>query len=104
MSRIHEALKKAEQERALQEGESQPASTNLPVEMPVQAAETPAGAAPNAPVSGPIPVTAAMPSVASSLNVDALLARSTMQSWIPDQKTMLFFNGNDNARGMEEFR
>jgi capsular exopolysaccharide synthesis family protein len=45
-----------------------------------------------------------MPSFASPFSVDALLARCRQQPWKPEEKTMLFFNGDDNARGTEEFR
>jgi capsular exopolysaccharide synthesis family protein len=32
------------------------------------------------------------------------MARSIQQSWIPDEKIMLFFNEDDKVRGTEEFR
>jgi capsular exopolysaccharide synthesis family protein len=46
----------------------------------------------------------AVPSFASSFSLDALLARCPQLQWKPDEKTMLFFNGDDDARGAEEFR
>jgi len=96
MSRIHEALKRAEQERAANQGGlSQPtlastlaADPLAPVEMPVSPAAT----------------TAAPMSFSSPYGVDALLARSAQLEWKPDLATMLFMNGDDNARGTEEFR
>jgi capsular exopolysaccharide synthesis family protein len=104
MSRIHEALKKAEQERAAslggpaQPSYQTPAAAELPMttteESPVTAG-VPAGGA---------PLTSAMPSFASPFSLDALLARCPQLQWKPDEKTMLFFNGDDNARGTEEFR
>ncbi len=102
MSRIHEALKKAEQERAsqLQNMPSQPVPEPAAPAMPAYASE------PMAEPVGPgmVPLTAGMPSFGSAFTLDALLARCTPQAWSPDRKTMLFFNGDDNAPGMEEFR
>jgi len=107
MSRIHEALKKAEQERAALgtpagSGGPQPVdetdgTTLRPVEEigPAVSAQE---------YSGGVPLTAAMPSFASPFSLDALLARCAPQPWKPETKTMLFFNGDDAARGTEEFR
>jgi capsular exopolysaccharide synthesis family protein len=101
MSRIHEALKKAEQERAALGGSSQPdfgrpeasdASLAAAVE------ESPVDAARGVPARG------AMPAFGSPSSLDALLTRCPQMQWKPDEKTMLFFNGDDNARGTEEFR
>ena len=115
MSRIHEALKKAEQERAVQGGPVQPdfqpdyqpghtvtAAAELPP-MPL-AEKLPAEAAARMPANGGISSTAAMPAFGSPFSLDALLARCVPQPWVPDEKTMLFFNGDDTARGSEEFR
>src|SRR5258707_13688577 len=33
-----------------------------------------------------------------------MLARCAAEQWNPDPKTMLFFNGDDNVPGSEEFR
>jgi protein-tyrosine kinase len=96
MSRIHEALKRAEQERAANQGGlPQPtlastlaADPQVPVEMPVSPAAT---------IAAPM-------SFSSPYGVDALLARSAQLEWKPDLATMLFMNGDDNARGTEEFR
>src|SRR5579863_10236519 len=106
MSRIHVALKKAEQERAAQGGPSQPYAATVASEAPImpsaeeQRVEVAAGMSP----SGGVPVTSAMPDFATHFSVDALLARCAPQPWSPDEKTMLFFNGDDHARGTEEFR
>jgi capsular exopolysaccharide synthesis family protein len=105
MSRIHEALKKAEQERAASQGSAPQSSWAAPEidharevldEAPVAIAADvlPAG----------VPLTSNMPSFASPFSVDALLARCPQQPWRPDEKTMLFFQADDNARGTEEFR
>lgn len=90
MSRIHEALKKAEQERAL----SQPASRMEPavLEPPIDPGNVMAGASVLAGVPAPL------------LTPESFLARSRQTNWSPDPKSMLFFNGDDHAPGMEEFR
>jgi capsular exopolysaccharide synthesis family protein len=45
-----------------------------------------------------------MPTFASPFSLDTLLGRCVPQQWGPDEKTMLFFHGDDSARGTEEFR
>ena len=100
MSRIHEALKKAEQERAATQGGSRcPSFATTPVADPPVFAE-------------PQPVTIAPAAVAqreclplaSPFSIDTLLARCAQLEWKPDLATMLFLNGDDSARGTEEFR
>ncbi len=91
MSRIHEALKKAEQERAAAQG-----TYVTPVGPPASpVTDFPAleGSA-----------VAASPALSPQFTLDALLARCPLSEWNPDKETMLFFNGQDNAPGMEEFR
>jgi protein-tyrosine kinase len=94
MSRIHEALKKAEQERAMSQPvprtEASSSVMDAPVELPAVAT-----------VSVATAVTAAAPVMVSS---ESLLSRSRQTRWSPDSKTMLFFNGEKNAPGTEEFR
>jgi protein-tyrosine kinase len=46
----------------------------------------------------------AMPAFVSTFNTDTLLARCVQLEWNPDTTTMLFMNGDDGARGTEEFR
>lgn len=109
MSRIHEALKKAEQERAASEGgmvqpgfspHAEAAVADPPqfpseLSMPVpSAAEMPLGQS----------STAAMPSFTGVFNADSLLERCAQVSWTPEAKTMLFFRDDDHAVGTEEFR
>lgn len=89
MSRIHDALKKAEEERAAGQGGA-PAA--LP---PLSFSGLPAS------VEG-MPRTAALVELPGSM--DALLTRSVPAQWKPDAATMLFANGNDGARGTEEYR
>jgi len=102
MSRIHEALKKAEQERTVSQGGQAPASL-------VAAISTESSAAiveekPERPQAPTAPFPPGMPFFANSFSGDALLARSQQLEWQPDEKTMLFFNGNESGRGTEEFR
>jgi capsular exopolysaccharide synthesis family protein len=86
MSRIHEALKKAEQDRAARLGNSgQPGLVGGAV------AEAEAADNPGTAVSG-------------ALDFDTLLGRSVQREWRPDAATMLFMSGDDGARGTEEFR
>ena len=101
MSRIHEALKKAEQERAAsQGGPAQTVSAVTPV------ADPPvfdAGAA-TMPPSTATAAHTGMPAFGSSYGIDTLLARCAQTEWHPDMKTMLFMSNDDTARGTEEFR
>ena len=105
MSRIHEALKKAEEERAAsQGGPAQPNYATQTAEPPAAMEEPQTAMATGMPAGGGVPFTSAMPSFASPYSLDALLARCPQLQWKPEEKTMLFFNGDDNARGTEEFR
>jgi protein-tyrosine kinase len=107
MSRIHEALKKAEQERAAQGGPSQGSfAATVAAEPPAGASaeEQPIEISANVRESGGVPLTSAMPTFASPFSLDTLLGRCVPQQWSPDGKTMLFFHGDDSARGTEEFR
>ena len=91
MSRIHEALKKAEQERAQAPGQ--------PGIAPVPAGPEPSGAAEDASTAS-----AAALTFASPYGLDTLLARSVATEWKPDTETMLFMNGTEGPLGTEEFR
>jgi protein-tyrosine kinase len=107
MSRIHEALKKAEQERAAQGGPSQGSfAATVAAEPPAGASaeEQPIEISANVRESGGVPLTSAMPTFASPFSLDTLLGRCVPQQWSPDEKTMLFFHGDDSVRGTEEFR
>jgi len=103
MSRIHEALKKAEQERAATQGGAHAGLATTPVaETPAFARESSVMAAAVAsPAIGP---PSAMPAFASPFNLDTLLARCAQLEWKPDPATMLFSNGEDTRPGTEEFR
>ena len=93
MSRIHDALKRAEQERASSMGThvepsfEQPEIQNIPMP-PMQ-------------VQGP--GTSGTPST-FDLSYETLLARCPQTTWHPDPVTMLFFDEDDKRIGTEEFR
>lgn len=89
MSRIHEALKKAEQERAMSQPESRVETTPAAV----QVAEAAIAAAP---ALGTVP--------GLGMNADSVMTRSRQMHWSPDVNCMLFFNSEEHAPGMEEFR
>jgi protein-tyrosine kinase len=91
LSRIHEALKKAEQDRADQE--ARVGATEVPGNMPTEFL-VPLAAVPCVPVLGP----------AASFTFDALLARCPQGDWKPDTKTMLFFKDEEHRQGTEAFR
>jgi len=93
VSRIHEALKRAEEDRAAAQGGHVESS---------QSAE--ASAAP--PVGAPgaiLAVSSLSSSLASQLTYETLLSRCVPSSWSPDKKTMLFYN-SEQGPGTEEFR
>jgi protein-tyrosine kinase len=98
MSRIHEALKKAEQERAAAQGGAADASFATTAATDQQAfAEAVESMTKGDAVAG-------MPTLCSPFTLDTLLARCPQLEWRPDPATMLFMNGDDNARGTEEYR
>jgi protein-tyrosine kinase len=108
MSRIHEALKRAEQERAASQGgraDSAPVM-DLPATEPLPAMPETAHAVrtSQAAVATPAAPASGIPSFTTSFTFDTLLARSADSEWKPDTKTMLFFNQEENALGTEQFR
>ena len=92
MSRIHEALKKAEQERAAGQPTTPPTVAAEPDVVPL-----PELARPRA--SDASLMSSLMPNFAGSFSVDTLLARCPQMEWKPDFGTMLFMNGDDSKRG-----
>jgi protein-tyrosine kinase len=101
MSRIHEALKKAEQERAASQGVAPPSVAADPAVL--AGAAEPFFAPPTAVPAGSMPSISSQVA-ASQFGPDVLLARSAQLEWRPEPSTMLFMNGDDNVRGTEEFR
>src|SRR6266849_2766229 len=101
MSRIHEALKRAEQERAASQGGHVESLHTMDVP-----AVGSAGAPPvieRAPLSTPASA-AAVPAFSNAFTFDTLLARCAQSEWNPDPKSMLFFNEDERKYGAEEFR
>src|SRR5215469_8828244 len=95
MSRIHEALKKAEQERAIAQGGATSGFSATPVaEAPVYEEIE---ATPVTPKLG-------MPDLGGAVSLETLLSHCPLTAWSPDLQTMLFMNGNDSAKGTEEYR
>src|ERR1700681_4395129 len=92
MSRIHDALKRAEQERATSMGTHDgPAYSQQPEVRDNMPSLHPSGATP-------------MPTITSGLSYESLLARCPQTEWSPDPRTMLFFQEDDSRLGAEEFR
>jgi capsular exopolysaccharide synthesis family protein len=97
MSRIHEALKKAEQERA-------------PLAEHISAGDMlDSVSARKAPVATVEPEGSGLaadmaPQPSAGLTLDLLRQRCSRPGWSPDPKTMLFFHGRDHGKGTEEFR
>jgi len=101
MSRIHDALKRAEQERATSTGThaepvfEQPAFDSGAFQPAYDQPHVQREVMPN------LQPSAGMPSVS---NYETLLARCAQTEWTPDSRTMLFFNDDDARIGAEEFR
>ena len=90
MSRIHDALKRAEQERASSLGTHvEPSLEQTAPPMPMPPLQS--------------PVSSAMPA-ATDFSYESLLARVQPMAWSPDLTTMLFFQEDETRLGTEEFR
>lgn len=96
MSRIHDALKRAEQERATSTG----THVESAFDQPELRNEAQFENLPTLPPSA----AAAMSTMASGFNYESLLARCPQTEWTPDERTMLFFQEDDSRIGAEEFR
>jgi capsular exopolysaccharide synthesis family protein len=95
MSRIHEALKKAEQERAATNGGAPASLTEIPLQgsgnsTGIDAAEVPASSASSA--------------VSNFATPFSLESRCAKYEWRPDPAVMLFLNGDNNLKGTEQYR
>jgi protein-tyrosine kinase len=101
MSRIHDALKRAEQERATSMGTHVEPVFDQPSFHP--AYDQPQVKRDIMPNLQPSAV-AGSPSMADASSYESLLARCPQTEWSPDPKTMLFFNEDDSRLGAEEFR
>src|SRR6266851_1119433 len=93
MSRIHEALMKAEQERAM----SQPATRVETSQSVLEPSAEPAGIIATA-------TSLSTFALGGAVTPESLLTGSRKTNWTPDPKTMLFFGGEEHGSGMEEFR
>jgi protein-tyrosine kinase len=96
MSRIHDALKRAEQERASSMG----THVEPTFDQPELRNEAPRESVPVLSSTG----TPVMPNLASGFSYESLLARCPQTEWSPDSRTMLFFQEDDTRIGAEEFR
>lgn len=92
MSRIHDALKRAEQERATSQG------------MPNESVSSPAEVQPLSMPQPVYPVSASMPTVNAAFSYETLLARCPQSNWNPDSRSMLFFQDDEDRAGTEAFR
>lgn len=106
MSRIHEALKRAEQERAAAQGGHAEVSSvvEAPVLEQVSDRSTGNGNSTASAVATAPAATSAMPTFTNPFTFDTLIARCAQSQWRPDPKTMLFFGQDESARGAEQFR
>jgi len=93
MSRIHEALKKAEQERALSQPTPRVENSSIILEPAAEPARV---------IASTSVLVGAAPTL--GLNYESLLARCPQTRWNPDPKTMLFFSNDEHRSGTEEFR
>jgi capsular exopolysaccharide synthesis family protein len=100
MSRIHEALKKAEQERAaVQPGE--------PLMLPIDVAPAPPVVRSEVTLTPPavLPQTIISATRASDyLRFDDIRARCAHPEWHPDANVNVFFNSDAGTHGAEQFR
>ncbi len=108
MSRIHEALKKAEQERAQAGGAGAPPAPSIEAPMASLSAPVDDLARETVPTVLPAAVQTALAEMTGMGQVpsDELRAKCRMVDWKPDKSKMLFFDRKNNQMvlGSEEFR
>ncbi len=123
MSRIHEALKKAEQERAAGLAPEPPAPVVVPEATKKAEQERAADSGSGTPSAVLVEATAIQapeltPDVpqdvpqdvliverpAMPITLETLLARCPQRYWSPDAKSLLFLNSHNHVHGAEEFR
>jgi protein-tyrosine kinase len=108
MSRIHEALKRAEQERAA--GQPPAAAVERPAEKAavssvIEAAPRPAASFLQPAISSAIQAVAEVGEpVADAVNFDELWAKCSQRRWKPDPNLVVFENSNPFVPGAEQFR
>jgi protein-tyrosine kinase len=100
MSRIHEALKKAEQERVV----AQAATTDIAAipHEPIASASTWAERAPEVPTETTLAAVAGLPG--DYLRFDDLRTRCAHPTWHLDPNVNVFFNPDLSVHGAEQFR
>jgi len=98
VSRIHEALKRAEEDRAAAQGVHVEAGQSAEV-----SARPPASGAPAAIATVPANPASLLTSQLNPFTQETLLVRCVPRNWSPDNKTMLFYN-SEHGPGREEFR
>jgi len=102
MSRIHDALRKAERERASASGAEQSAVLSATL-----GSESPPPSLPPMPSVETLPPPAAAERFGPSDSMrieEQLRSLSAAPRWNPDKKTMLFFEEQHDAEGTEQFR
>src|SRR5579863_5961933 len=95
MSRIHDALKRAEQDRFVPRG----AGIHEMLEPPMAPAHISSPAEAGAPHANP-----SVTSTAGESSLASKLANCRQVTWKPDTSTMLFFDSEEKGIGNEEFR
>jgi len=106
MSRIHEALKRAEQERAAsqtpQSGERQP--EHAVASSVIETAPLPSDILPSSDLPAIDAGHVMLESVASPVQFDALPMKCSQTQWKPDPNAIVFENVNSTSPGAEQFR
>ena len=101
MSRIHEALKKAQEERAAHQSERDPAVQESAAEGTISASTS--SAPPQSPtavlVAPDLPVNGHADQNGGPLTFESLLARSRQRNWNPDPAMLLFAGGASSDFG-----
>lgn len=102
MSRIHEALRKAEQERTERPANEVPSIlTTAPPAEPAAKPETRAAEAPPAPIPAPLTVPPLTPEAAA---IDGLRQKCARPEWKPAAKTAVFTPESSSSVAAEQFR
>lgn len=107
MSRIHEALKKAEEERVAQAAPASAVASVSAAEVPVPArvaASNSASSDAAASRPAPSPVATEPSPLNGALTAEFLQERCVRTNWNPDPTALLSFNGGQPTVGTEEFR
>jgi len=100
MSRIHEALKKAEQDRANTQGADEPALAAPEIPLPGRIPAVPAVVMETRPLA-----TTVLPALPlGAIRFEELRARCMQIEWQPDTRVNVFLNSESNPRGTEQFR